>query len=129
MGVDSPGSWVTLRSMIPRGDFYKKFEQLCKILTKIGNILTHFSVAQAGVNYEKKLKNRSKILFKYIRSRKVIWLARAWYLKQIDSAQFYTPWRFRKVPITRLEWWNNGGRKRKISLNCPCTCIYNYELK
>ena len=60
MAVDSLGSWVTPRGRIPRGDFYEKFKKLGEILTKIENILTPYSVAQAGLNYE---KNMSKILF------------------------------------------------------------------
>ena len=72
MAVDSPGVMssdfaqydtlgkLTLRSMIPRGYFYEKFEQRGEILTKIENILTQCPMAQAGLNYEER-KNRLKI--------------------------------------------------------------------
>ena len=41
---DNPGR-LPLRSMIPRGDFYEKFEKIGETLTKNENILTHYSVA------------------------------------------------------------------------------------
>ena len=44
--------------MILRGVNFEKLEHLGEISTKIKTILTHYSVAQAGSNYE---KNRSKI--------------------------------------------------------------------
>ena len=57
---------LTPRSMILWGVNFGKLEHLGEISTKIKTILTHYSVAQAGSNYE---KNRLKILvdcpFKY----------------------------------------------------------------
>ena len=44
--------------MILEGVNFEKLEHLGEISTKIKTILTHYSVAQAGSNYE---KNRSKI--------------------------------------------------------------------
>ena len=49
---DTPGR-LTLRSMIPREDFYEKLRLTRRNLSKIENILTHWSVAQAGSNDEK----------------------------------------------------------------------------
>ena len=40
-------------SMIPQGDFYEKLRLTRRNLSKIENILTHWSVAQAGSNDEK----------------------------------------------------------------------------
>ena len=47
--------FLTPRGMIPWGVsfFQRKFEELSENLTKIENIFTHWSVAQAGSNYEK----------------------------------------------------------------------------
>ena len=48
---------MTLRSMILRESVFwiLNFEYLCKNETKFENMLTHWSVAQAGSNDEKKL--------------------------------------------------------------------------
>ena len=53
-GYDTPRR-LTRRGMIPRGVRFLdlKFEKLSEFLTKIENILTRWSVAQAGLNYEK----------------------------------------------------------------------------
>ena len=48
---------LTLRSIILRGDS-EKFEYLSEDETKNENILTHWSVAQAGSNDEKKTGGR-----------------------------------------------------------------------
>ena len=52
-GYDMTGS-LTRRGMIPRGVRFSdlKFNN-CKFLTKIENILTHWSVAKAGLNNKK----------------------------------------------------------------------------
>ena len=44
-----PGVWYPGESVF----FQRKFEELSENLTKIENIFTHWSVAQAGSNYEK----------------------------------------------------------------------------
>ena len=49
---------LTPRSMILWGVNLEKLEHLGEISTKMETILTHYSVAQAGSNYE---KNMSKI--------------------------------------------------------------------
>ena len=54
MAVDSAQYRVTPRSMILRGVLFEKLEHLGEILTKIKTILTHYSVAHANSNYEKK---------------------------------------------------------------------------
>ena len=51
MAVDSAQYRVTPRSM------FEKLKHLGEISTKIKTILTHYSVAQAGSNYEKKVEN------------------------------------------------------------------------
>ena len=53
MAVDSTQYTVTPCSMILRGVNFEKLEHLGEISTKIKTILTHYSVAQAGSNYEK----------------------------------------------------------------------------
>ena len=69
--------------MILEGVNFEKLEHLGEISTKIKTILTHYSVAQAGSNYE---KNRSKISldcpFKYDTE------------KSNDSAQYDTAQKF-----------------------------------
>ena len=57
MAVDSAQYRVTPRSMILWGVNLEKLEHLGEISTKIKTILTHYSVAQAGSNYEKKVEN------------------------------------------------------------------------
>ena len=109
MAFDSQGSWVTLRCMIPLGYwlfavqypgeiFTKNLNNsaIPKIVTKIENILTPFSVTQAFLNYEK-------------RTIPVIWLAGVWHPGEIDSAQYHTPGRFRKIRIT----WRKIKQNRK----------------
>ena len=54
MAVESAQYRVTPRSMILRGVNFEKLEHLGEISTKIKTILTQYSVAQAGSNYEKK---------------------------------------------------------------------------
>ena len=53
MAVDSTQYTVTPCSMILRGVNFEKLEHLGEISTKIKTILTHYSLAQAGSNYEK----------------------------------------------------------------------------
>ena len=45
---------LTRRDMKLQGDWLAGYWELGEFLTKIENILTHWSVAQVGSNYEKK---------------------------------------------------------------------------
>ena len=122
MAVYFPLSWVTPPSMILQGDWFcavwycgeinsgqydtvRRFLQTNfinsgEILTKIENILTHWSVAQ--VRIMKKLEVKHLIGMSLLRgSGKVTWLPSVWYCGEIDSAQYDTPGRFRKIWIAR----------------------------
>ena len=94
---------LTNHSMIPRRDFFKKFEELGKIFIKIANVLTHWSVIQAGFNDEKNMSIISlewplnKIQKSHKTPHSMIpqgdWLSAVWYPREIDSAQYDTPGR------------------------------------
>ena len=125
--------------MILRGVNLEKLEHLGKISTKIKTILTHYSVDQAGSNFEKKtgwkscwnvplnMIQKSQMTPRSMMLRRT-WLHAVWYCAELYSVQYDTARNFRKTYISRrkrhqkrkyfnqlvsgtdqFEWWKKLG--------------------
>ena len=153
MAVDSAQYRVTLRSMILRRAWLRAVwycrESISKnsnISTKIKTILTHYSVAQAGSNYEKTgQKSRWTVPLHMIQKSQITprsmilhrtWLRAVWYCAELDSEQYDTAGSFVKIRISRrklnpkqnyfnplvkgpgrFEWWKKLDVKNLVGLS------------